>query len=421
NFALIFEVVILSFAQAHKLQTTQVDQQIILQKREERFRGIFDTSFDAIIVFDKKENKILQANSRTASLFEYPASALTRLDLLQILKPLEEGKECFMHFMQEEFTDRKLYFCETYGIKNGNIAFDCEITISPLPEQGSAVFVIAVKDVSKRKQAERKLEKKLQEIEKQNDQLTRYIHSNSELQNFAYIASHDMRQPLRTIKSFSQLIERNIQKHEIEIEEIDLCLEYIISSVAHLDSLIQNMLEHSKVHSLHDFEFSKTQLMDVLLQVKMNLHTQIKEAHATISFQNLPELSVEPRRIMQLFQNLISNSLKFKHPERDCNIEISSRELSLHWLFQIKDNGIGIPKEKQKEVFQLFKRLHGKSEYAGHGIGLATCQKIVEAHGGSIWIHTENELGCSVFFTLKKDLNQADLSFGQLENQALKS
>lgn len=409
NIALVFEVVIFSFAQGQKLLLYQKMQQKILESSELRFRGIFQTSSDAILVYDIVKKRIVNVNDRASDLFGYKRDVFQHIQLKRLFSANNFDKLIPMDGMEPNIQRQASFFCEMKGVRKTGETFDCEMTIAPLHESDRSYFVIVVKDISRRKIAERDLENRIKEIEEKNAMLERYISSNSELQSFAYVASHDLKQPIRTIKGFSQLIQRRLDQYSDSDPDIQEYLDFIISGSSTLESLIHSLLEHSKVNQTGDVEFHQHPLEDIVKLVVINLHEQIQEAEVEMVIRNLPVLHVESSRMIQLFQNIISNAIKFRKKELPCRIVIESKELPDSWQVSIQDNGIGIPPDKQQEVFEIFKKLHRKDDYPGHGIGLATCQKIVAIHGGNIWLESEEGVGTTFFFTIDKHLQPASV------------
>ncbi|MEM7374283.1 MAG: 7TM diverse intracellular signaling domain-containing protein [Bacteroidota bacterium] len=404
NIALIFEVVIFSFGQGQKLLYFQKKQQQILTASELRFRGIFDTSFDAIIVYDFGERTFVNINERSLELFQYNREDFTHIHLTDLFQD-KNGKNLLVLDPDQQQLQKQAFFLgEIKGVRKGKEIFDCEMTIAPLQERDETFVVIAIKDISRQKQAERDLENRLKEIEEKNNTLKKYISSNSELQSFAYVASHDMKQPIRTIKGFSQLIQKKLNQAASTDPDIHEYLDFIISGSSTLESLIHDLLEHSKVNQIGKFDFAIESLNDILERVQLNLNEQIKESGVEIIRGDLPPLYVERNRMLQLFQNLLSNAIKFRRADIPCQIKIASKELAQHWQISIEDNGIGIPADKQEEVFEIFKKLHNKDKYPGHGIGLATCKKIVDIHHGEIWLESEEGVGTTFYLTIDKDL-----------------
>ncbi|MEL6672884.1 MAG: PAS domain S-box protein [Bacteroidota bacterium] len=235
-----------------------------------------------------------------------------------------------------------------------------------------------------------------------NRQLQSYISSNMQLENFAYIASHDLKEPLRTVISFSQLLAKNCE------EDLDQkgkeYLKFIISETKVLEMLIQDLLEYAKV----DNEPRKLEIVDIdhlVTSILGSLKQKLKENDAVIHYDALPTRVVgDYTQLRQLFQNLIVNGLKFARPETRPEIHIRAVDQEGYWQFFVKDNGIGIPAEFQDRIFLLFKKLHTKSNYQGSGIGLALCRKITELHGGKIWVNSQPGKGSTFIFNIAKNL-----------------
>ncbi len=240
-------------------------------------------------------------------------------------------------------------------------------------------------------------------IQNKNEVLEKYISYNLQLENFAYIASHDLKSPLRNVVSFSQLLSRRI-KDRLSTEEQEY-FNFIISGTKEMSLLIDDLLNYSVVQreKLNIAKISINELMDrILLRNK----PVIEEVAAEIK-TNVPETLIDgdPIKLTQLLQNLLQNALKFHKPGEAPIIEINFIEQDKDYLFEVKDYGIGIESEYFDKVFMIFKRLHTKKEYEGTGIGLAICKKIVEQHGGKIWIRSQRNEGSSFFFTLPKQLS----------------
>lgn len=298
--------------------------------------------------------------------------------------------------IQEAINSKKIQSFEYYIPYKEEISY-YEGRVSPVSENEA---IVTIRNISDRKKAQLILQEKLRELDEKNRQLTQYIESNFQLENFAYIASHDLREPVRTIHSFAQLLKRQYM-HLLE-EDGQKCVDFIITGSLNMNRLIENLLAFSRVTSEeHKVETIETQ--SLLEEISGSLAQFIYEKNAEITSYELPShIQANPITIRQLFQNLISNAIKFHHPDRKPIIAVSGIDQGDHWLFEVKDNGIGIPIEMQDKIFQLFKRIHYIKDHFGTGIGLAICKRIVEQHDGIIWVESTPEIGSSFYFTIKK-------------------
>lgn len=248
-----------------------------------------------------------------------------------------------------------------------------------------------------------KLNMRLSEIQDKNEQLELYIRSNSELQNFAYVASHDMKQPVRSIMGFSVLLKELISREGELSHRASQFLDQIISGAENLNSFIAELLKHSQVNALDNWEYAPADLNKIIEKVRLNLSQLIGETGTMIKQAKLPEIVCEGTRMQQLFQNLITNAIKFKKQDELCQIEIFSQSKGDKWLIAVRDNGIGIDEEQQQKIFEVFVRLNSNSMFEGHGLGLATCKKIVEAHKGRIWVSSKLGHGSTFWIELPKN------------------
>ena len=229
---------------------------------------------------------------------------------------------------------------------------------------------------------------------KQRQELAR---SNSELERFAYVVSHDLQAPLQTISNYVQLLERRYR--EKLDEKADKYINYIVGGVKRMGTQIQDLLEYSRV-GREKSTFRETDCNVILQQAISNLQSEIDANNATIVVaDNLPALIVDASQLTVLFQNLIGNGIKYRR-QIPPHIEIKVQKQEKIWQFSLADNGIGLEAQYRKRIFQIFQRLHTKEEYPGTGIGLAICQKIVERHGGEIWVESQPGHGSVFYFTI---------------------
>ncbi len=222
--------------------------------------------------------------------------------------------------------------------------------------------------------------------------------SNAELEQFAYVASHDLREPLRKIINFSQLIEQRY-KGKLD-EQADSYLTRVVEAAARMQTLITDLLEYSRAGKEHR-PFEVLQSEALLERALENLGVVIQESQAVVTHDELPPVRGDATQLTELFQNLISNAIKFRG-SRPPAVHVGARAEDGRWVFSVADNGIGIPPEYKESIFAVFKRLHRKEEYPGTGIGLAICKKVVEHHGGTIWVESELGRGSTFHFSLPK-------------------
>ena len=252
------------------------------------------------------------------------------------------------------------------------------------------------KELEERKITENKLKKSQKNLKSLIEELKR---SNEELQQFAYVSSHDLQEPLRTITSFTQLIEKRY-KDKLD-SDADEFIEYIVDAAKRMQTLINDLLNYSRVATRgKEFELINTE--EILENTKSNLYASIKENNAEITHENLPEIMADKRQMIQLFQNLIGNAIKFKKSEISPKINIKARkdENRNEYVFSVADNGIGMDPQYAERIFIIFQRLHTLDEYEGTGIGLAVSKRIVERHGGHIWVESKPSVGSTFYFTL---------------------
>jgi light-regulated signal transduction histidine kinase (bacteriophytochrome) len=220
--------------------------------------------------------------------------------------------------------------------------------------------------------------------------------SNQELQQFAYVASHDMQEPLRMIKGFMLLLEH--QYHGKLDAKADEFIHYAVDGAERMSRLISELLAYSRVGT-QGKEFSDVDCNAVVRQALDSLQAMIRESGAVVDCDPLPTVKGDPTQLEQVFQNLLANAMKFRD-QRPPVVHVGVRETGADWEISVKDNGIGISPAQVGRLFVMFQRLHDRSKYPGTGIGLATCKKIVERHGGKIWVQSEPGEGSTFFFTI---------------------
>ena len=250
---------------------------------------------------------------------------------------------------------------------------------------------------------EKEVKKRTAELEKSNVQLIESNHlleqSNVELERFAYIASHDLKSPLRNVISFLNLIERKLKP--VEDQNIAEYLRFASENARQMHQLIQDVLEFSRVNS-KDHTKGHVDLNETLMLISQNLKDEMERKNAAIFTNYLPVVEANSVHILQLIQNLVSNGLKYNRNKQP-RVVVSYRTETDKHVFSIQDNGIGISPEYHEQIFEMFKRLHTKEEFSGTGIGLALCRKIVHNHGGSIWLESGEGKGTTFYFSIPKE------------------
>lgn len=251
---------------------------------------------------------------------------------------------------------------------------------------------------SRRRQYEAKayIAERLRAEEALTSQARELARSNADLQQFAYVTSHDLQEPLRAIQAYSQLLRKRYQDRlDADAEEF---FGYIITGVQRMHVLIRDLLAYSRVVNLEPRTFAAVDMSEVVHWAMQNLQLAIEEVNAEITWDELPQVSGDHTELVQLVQNLLSNALKYRSSQLP-RIHISAKREGAYWAFGVRDNGIGIASKYHERIFGVFKRLHGR-DVPGTGIGLAICRKIVEKHHGRIWVESKEGAGATFWFRL---------------------
>jgi PAS domain S-box-containing protein len=359
-------------------------------KEERLSRLILEQAAEAIVVIDPKGTIVRRSESATSlarkpvlmgsfdRVFPLMASGLP-FDTARILSAAHTG---------EKISGVEVSMPQPDGSTSALL-----VSASPLSSDGNELLgcVITLTEITERKRAEEALASQAAEL----------AQSNSDLQQFAYSASHDLREPLRQLAVFSELLQAKYQSQLAG--EASLLIQHAVDSAHRMEGLLKDLLAYTQAADAPQDAPASTDANDVVRKTLSIFESRIAESGGRVDCDPLPVLAVHEVHLTQLFQNLIGNALKYRGPEPPrirVSAEVSAESLGGMWKLSVADNGIGIDPAYQGQVFGLFQRLHGGGKYAGSGIGLAICQKIVQRYGGRIWVESELERGSRFLFTL---------------------
>ncbi len=286
----------------------------------------------------------------------------------------------------------------SYTLSCGNLVHTI-ISFSPTRNLQGTVTGVACyqKDVTELKQAGQKLEELNNSLAARAEELAT---SNHELERFAYVASHDLQEPLRMVTGFLQLFEK---KYKDRIDETaNRYIHFSVDGAERMKRLINDLLQYSRVGTA-SLEMEKVNMNEVVNEVLVTFQHEINAHQVSVSVKNLPVIKAGRSAMLQVMQNLVGNALKYRKQD-GAQISISVDEINDEWVFTIADNGIGIDEQFIQKVFEIFQRLHNKDEYSGTGIGLAICRKIVERYQGKIWAESVVDKGSRFIFTIPKNI-----------------
>ncbi len=351
-----------------------------LRVAEERFRLALESSPAAMIMVDER-GEIVMVNHATETLFGYDATELLGRSIETLLPArYREGHVAVRDgFIREPDARPMGDGLDLTALRKDGTEFPVEIGINPIRFTESTFVLASIMDLSERRKAKEELER-----------------SNAELQNFAYVASHDLQEPLRMVAGYTELLARRYGD-ELD-DEARQFIQFAVEGSERMQELIQGLLAYSRVQ-LRGGDFEPLDVNEAVEWARANLETAIVESGATVRCEDLPVLKGDPTQLGQLFQNLIANAIKFRD-DRPPRVDIEAARENGHWKFAVRDNGIGIEEEYQERIFEIFQRLHSREQYEGSGIGLAVCRRIVERHGGRIWLESETGEGTTFLFTI---------------------
>lgn len=358
-----------------------------LREAEERMRSIVDHVVDGIITIDE-HGTVESFNPAAGRLFGYTASEVVGHNVKMLMpEPYHAQHDGYLaNYLRTGLAKIIGIGREVVGRRKDGSTFPMELAVSEFHLGQHRYFTGIVRDITDRKQAELKLQLAAQELAR----------SNLDLEQFAYVASHDLQEPLRAVAGCVQVLKKRYQG-QLDARADEL-ITHTVDGVSRMQTLIDDLLSYSRV-STRGKAFETCDCKAVLKHAQANLEVAINETQAVITLDELPVVKADAAQLTHLFQNLLSNAIKFRSPQPP-KIHVGVRHEQGRWVFSVKDNSIGIQPEYFERIFVIFQRLHTRTEYPGTGIGLAICKKIVERHGGQVWVESELGKGSIFYFTI---------------------
>jgi PAS domain S-box-containing protein len=359
-----------------------------LEQMERRYRGLLEAAPDAMVVVNQA-GEIILLNLQAEKQFGYRRDELVGQKVKNIIpegfaeRLIADG----LRSAEDAFAQQIGTGIELMGLRKDGSGFPIELMLSPLESAEGILVTAAIRDITARKNAESRLLRKMEELNR----------SNEELEEFAYVASHDLQEPLRMVASYTQLLARRY-RGKLDADADDF-IAFAVDGASRMQRLIQDVLTYSRVgtkgHDLLD-----TSSESALQQALVNLRGATEESGARVTHDPLPDVLADEIQLIQLFQNLVGNAIKY-HSDEIPWVHISAAKSDAKkWVFSVRDNGIGIDARYFEKIFGMFRRLHKRDEFAGTGMGLAICKKIVERHGGSISVESRPGHGSTFRFVL---------------------
>ncbi len=375
----IFSGVIRDITEAKKRETE-------ILKTNKKLKTIVDTIPDMLFIKDAKDLTFKSFNKTGEVIVGHRKEDLLGKTANEVFS---KKNACFFNSGDEEILKAKdVVFIEDKTLQTKNLGvrvFKTRKTVIK-DDDGKPMLILGVsEDITTLKEKEENL-----------------IRSNQELEQFAFIASHDLKAPLRHIKNNIEVLNEEIPAEHLN-EDAKMSMEIINSGVTKMKNLIDDLLSYSIVNK-REISFEESDLSKLLTEILTIFETEIKDSNAQLVTPELPTILCNTNLMHKLFQNLIGNAIKYRNQQTPLQIKMTSEESKDFWKFSVMDNGIGIPSDKLSYVFEIFKRLHKSQEYKGTGIGLAICKKIVEQHKGEIWVESEKGKGSTFIFTISKHL-----------------
>ena len=359
-----------------------------LAQMEGRYRGLLEAAPDAMVVVNQV-GEIVLLNVQVEKQFGYRRDELLGQKVKNIIpegfaeRLIADGTRTAAEALAQQIGTG----IELIGRRKDGSEFPIEIMLSPLESPEGILVTAAIRNITERKRAEQHLVKTVAELNRSND----------ELQQFAYVASHDLQEPLRMVASYTQLLaERYKGRLDSDADEF---IAYAVDGSNRMQVLIQDLLAYSRAGT-NGKALRKISSDNALTEALANLRATIQESGAVVTHDSLPLITTDGTQLAQIFQNLVGNAIKYRSAAVP-NVHISAvKNGGNEWIFSVRDNGLGIDPQYFDRIFVLFQRLHGQTEFKGTGIGLAICKKMLERLGGRIWVESQPEKGSTFHFAL---------------------
>jgi PAS domain S-box-containing protein len=349
-----------------------------LRANEAQSRLLCDATLEGIVIHS--DGDFIDANSAFSSMLGFDRQELIDRQGLLVFAP--EHRNAIAELIARDYAEPY----ESVMITKEGTQLPVEIVGKTMYSGDHKLRVVAVRDISERKKAEARMRRTMEDLER----------SNRELEQFAYVASHDLQEPLRMVSSYTQLLARRYgDQLDQDAHEF---IGYAVDGAERMQRLINDLLAYSRVGT-RGKPFQETDCVRVLDRAINNLQLLIDDTGAEIAHDRLPAVVADESQMTELFQNLLTNAIKF-HGQVPPQVHVGAQRQDTSWLFSVSDNGIGIDPEYHDRIFVIFQRLHARDEYPGTGIGLAICKRIVERHGGRIWVESQLGEGSTFYFTI---------------------
>jgi PAS domain S-box-containing protein len=365
--------------------TQRKKAEILLARSEQGYRQLVQNISDAIIV-DDIQGKIIFANDRFRELFGVTETDIENMMLEDYVAPAYRSTLRNFHDRRVAGEEVPNLFEYEGQVKDGQTIW-LEVQVSTVIEEGHVIgSQSAIRDITDRKKTELKLA----------EQTVTTQRINQELEQFTYMVSHDLQEPLRMITGFLNLLEE--ESSELTDPSAREYIHFAVDGAARMKMMIQDLLKYSRLDSTKE-DLELVDIKKVVNEVLDVLQNNIKESGAKVVVQSLPTIRTNPTLFHQIMLNLLSNAIKYRSDDQP-QIEVGCKYENNHWVFYVNDNGVGIDPKHFEKIFIVFHRLHSKTQYPGTGIGLAICKKIVEKLGGTIWVDSQSKTGSTFYFSL---------------------